>query len=374
MLMFIASTVLSACCQSTNLFVGARFLTGLSVASNVLSPAIVGDIYLPEHRGSAMSLVMLAPLFGGTVGPVAAGAIAESFGWRPVIWLSAALAIACEVVFLCCFRETYSVVILRRRAAALQCETGNTNFRTKFDIDNDQEASQDNFWTSIARPFRVLYGSYVLQAISVYGSLTYTYFYIMSTTLPDILEDIYYLSPSSVGLCFIAFSVGDVIAVVICNRYLDRIYVRLRDKHEGIDQPEYRLPLVIFGSLTIPIAVAAYGWVPYFQLPLPFMLIACSLLGATMMFGFLPVTSYVVDALGPYSASGMTAMIVIRCLAGTFFPLSVEPLVEKIDYGWAFTVLASISVALAPIPILIFRYGHTWRSRSPYMRGSSDSK
>jgi hypothetical protein len=81
-----------------------------------------------------------------------------------------------------------------------------------------------------------------------------------------------------------------------------------------------------------------------------------------------PLSAYVVDACGLYSASALTGVIVSRCLMGTFLPLAARPLADKLGYGWAFTLLSSLSLALAPIPILVFLYGEKWRQRSEFTR------
>jgi hypothetical protein len=98
------------------------------------------------------------------------------------------------------------------------------------------------------------------------------------------------------------------------------------------------------------------------------MLLSVGLMGATLLLGFLPLTAYVVDAFGLYSASAMTALIVTRCLVGTFLPLATAPLVDAMNWGWAFTVLAAALLVLAPVPVLVMRYGHKWRQRSKYTR------
>lgn len=375
-ILFICATVFAACCQSTNFFIVARALTGLAVAANVLNPAIVGDIFSSDQRGTAMSLIMIAPLTGGAIGPVMAGAIAESLGWRQVLWISAALATACEVVFLCCFRETYKLTILRRRATILIKSTGNTNIKTIYDVNTDsgsiQASSQQKFWASIAKPFAILGSSPVLQSICLFGGLSFTNFYIMSTSLPDILQVTYNLTPTQTGLCFIAFSVGSYAAVLLCNRTLDPIYIRLRDSNGGVDRPEFRLPLVILGAASMPLILAFYGWSVTLELPLPVFLFALGLLGGSMLLAYLPLMAYVVDALGLYSASGMTAVIVTRCLMGTFLPLTTGPLVNALGYGWGFSALGGLILAAAPIPVLIYRYGHLWRMGSKYTRGNEE--
>lgn len=162
--------------------------------------------------------------------------------------------------------------------------------------------------------------------------------------------------------------VGSTCGVIVCNRYLDKIYIKLRDSHKGVCQAEYRLPLAILGGITLPLAVISYGWSAHLRLPLPLMLSSVGLLGFTLMIAFLPLTAYVVDAFGLYSASAMTGLIVTRCLMGTFLPLFIGPAVNYLGYGWGFTMFGVASLCLIPIPILVLRYGPKWRQLSHYTR------
>ena len=203
-LLFVVATAMGALSQSTEVLIAARFLTGLAVTSNVLNPAIVGDMFKPEERGSPMSVMMFAPLLGGAIGPAISGAIAENFSWRTVLWISVALGSGCEIVFFTYFRETFKVPIIARKAARLRKETGRTDIKSVFDAGISGETV--SVLESMLRPAIVLAGSGVLQALTIFGSLVYTYFYIMATSLPDILEDIYHLSPTLTGLAFISFS------------------------------------------------------------------------------------------------------------------------------------------------------------------------
>jgi len=195
--LFIIGIAMTAWSQSVGMLVFARFVTGCAVAGNVLNPAIVGDLFSSESRGSAMSIIMLFPLLGGATGPVIAGKIAESSGWRPIMWMALALAAACEIGFLTLFRETYKVVILK------QCK------ETARLLEDDEEITGKGgsvFWTSIMRPAVVLHSSFILQILSLYSGFAFAFFYIMSTTLPDILREKYHMTPVQVGSSFLSFS------------------------------------------------------------------------------------------------------------------------------------------------------------------------
>jgi MFS family permease len=188
--------------RSTKVFIAARMLTGLAVCSNVLNPAIIGDMFESEKRGSAMSLIMLAPLIGGAIGPAISGAIAQTLGWREVLFIAAGLAVLCEVLFLCCFSETYKMAILRRRAKKMQKDSG------EFGNLKETRTREDfmKLWRAITRPFAVLFGSRVLMLLSLFASVAFSYFYVMCISLPDVLQDKYDFTPAQAGSAFICFS------------------------------------------------------------------------------------------------------------------------------------------------------------------------
>lgn len=202
--LLIIGIVMTALSEGIETLIFARFVSGCAVASNVLNPAVVADIWPSKSRGKAMSAVMLAPLLGGAIGPTVAGALAKETGWREVMWLACGLACVCEGVYLVFFRETYKVVILRRRAARLRRETGDQTLRT--DFDGGEESRLKSTFSSMVRPFVVISGSFVLQIFSLWGALIFSFFYIMSTTLPDFLADVYGFDEAERGVAFLSFS------------------------------------------------------------------------------------------------------------------------------------------------------------------------
>lgn len=162
--------------------------------------------------------------------------------------------------------------------------------------------------------------------------------------------------------------VGSTLGVAIINTLLDRIYVRLRDTNDGVGQPEYRLPLVVVGATVFPLTIVMYGWAAQYQLHISVLLLSVGIMGTFLMLTFIPLMAYVVDAFGIYSASSITALIVTRCLMGTFLPLAAQPAIRGLGYGWGMSMFAAISVATMPIPVLILRYGQKWRGFSKYSR------
>ena len=346
---FIAATILAVLSQNSGVFIAARMLTGLCVASNVLNPAIIGDIFESEERGSAMSLVMLAPLIGGAIGPAISGAIAQTLGWR-------------------------------RMLTKTMQETG--------EISESKTTHEHlaKLWHSMTRPFAVLFGSTVLMLLSLFASVAFSFFYVVSVSLPIILIEKYDFRLAMIGTTFISFSkwpqmfliavanersgVGSFCSVLVCNFTLDRIYVKLRGPDGAKGKPEYRLPLSIIGAILLPFSVTAYGWIAEHRLPVLLLLASVALMGFSLLLTVIPLSAYVVDACGMYSASAMTGVIVTRCLMGTFLPLTTGPLSDALGYGLGFSILGALSLSLAIIPMSIFKFGEKWRQHSEFTKDS----
>lgn len=79
---FILCTVAAAESTSMGMLIAMRFLLGFSVASTVINPCIVGDMFPEEHRGKAMSLMGMIPFVAPCLGPTIGGFVAEARGWR----------------------------------------------------------------------------------------------------------------------------------------------------------------------------------------------------------------------------------------------------------------------------------------------------
>lgn len=297
------------------------------------------------------------------------------------MWLCVGVAGFIEVLFLTFFRETYHPTILKRRAVQKRKDTGDDSYTTEYETTDQSKSSA--LWQSMRRPSQIAWSSTILQCLSLWGGVMFSFFYVNSTSLPEILEVRYGFSPSKRGIAYLAWSesslsilarsslqglgLGSLIGITISNQTMDRIYNKLNKRHGGF-YPEARLPLVVTGAFLLPVAVALYGWTAELKVPVFGFLVTVTLLCISVVFSVVPMMTFITDAFGQYSASALTAALVTRCLLGASLPLLVPPLSEKIGYGWGFTALASFALLLSPIPCLIMRYGPRWRQRSNYTR------
>lgn len=120
------------------------------------------------------------------------------------MWLAVGLACVCELVFLLYFRETYKATILLRRAKKLREETGDSSYKTEHD--SEAGSPVKTVLQSMLRPAKVLWSSGVLAVLSLWGALIFSFFYTYSTTLPDMLQEVYNFDPAMTGISFLTFS------------------------------------------------------------------------------------------------------------------------------------------------------------------------
>ena len=197
-ILFIICSVIAALSVNLDMLVAFRFFNGVAVASVVLNPSIIGDLFVQERRGKAMALINLPPLLGPVAGPIIGGYLARAKGWRWVFWFSTLVAGACECFFLAFFRETYKVTILRRKAKRLRRETGR-DARSKYDVKSKKALVME----TLIRPMQMLVSSPIILFLAVYMAVVYGYIYILFTTLAQVFETEYHFSQGLVGVTFL---------------------------------------------------------------------------------------------------------------------------------------------------------------------------
>ena len=76
---------------------------------------------------------------------------------------------------------------------------------------------------------------------------------------------------------------------------------------------------------------------------------------------------YLVDTYGPMAgASALAANGLFRYFLGCVFPLFTVQMFSRLGIGWAVSVFGFISVALLPIPWILFKMGRRIRARSSF--------
>lgn len=152
----------------------------------------------------------------------------------------------------------------------------------------------------------------------------------------------------------------------------------------SLPQEEWLFPAKV-GALFLPLSLFAFGWTASIHIHwiVP---ILCSMLFSVGIFGlFTSGLNYLATAYPDYLASVFSANDFLRASIGAALPLVANAMFHNLQangprsfpVAWGCTLLGCVSLALAPVPYLLYIYGPALRRMSKYAvdpTANSDSK
>ena len=275
-------------------------------------------------------------------------------------------------------KETYPPVLLERKVKRLRKETGNDKLRSAL---QSSKTPRQLFLLSVVRPTKMLFLSPIIFGLSLYIAVIYGYLYLLFTTMTFVFHDQYGISASNIGLVFLGIGLGQFFGLMVFGAYSDKLLRKLAKGGEM--KPEYRLPLLWSGAITVPAGLILYGWSAQYKVQWIVPILGTMLLGIGMIGAFvsgvyrcfndnavcndadafqMPIASYLVDAYTVYAASAMAANTVLRSLGGAFLPLAGRDMYKALGLGWGNSLLAFIAIGLSPMIWVFLKYGERIRT------------
>ena len=346
-----------------------RFLSGLGGSAPLaIGGGVISDCWRPEERGRAIAIYSLAPLLGPAIGPIAGGFITENTTWR---WAFYAVSIADAVIQifgLFLLQETYPAKILHVKAKKLRQETGRQSLHTEFE--HPERSLANTIRRALVRPFKFLGTQPIIQVMALYMAYIYGLTYLVLSTFPRLWTERYHESIGIGGLNYLSLAIGFFVATQISGPLSDRIYRRLKARNGDVGKPEFRIPLLLPGSMLIPCGLFLYGWSAQYQVHWIVPNIGALIFSGGIIMGFQGIQTYIVDAYTTYAASAIGAVTVLRSLAGFGFPLFAPAMYNALDDGWGDSLLGFVAIGIGlPAPVLLWFYGQKLREKSPFAAG-----
>ena len=348
----------------------ARFLDGFA-GSAFLSVAggTVGDMFAKHELQAPMMVYTASPFIGPGIGPILGGFINYNVNWRwsyytLLIW-SGVMTVAIAVLV----PETYHPVLLRRKAQMKRKETGDERWKAPIEI-----MDRSIFWTvtrSLYRPFLLLTLEPMCLNLCLLSSILLGILYLFFGAFQLVLKNVYGFNLWQIGLSFLGLLIG-MLTAIASDPIWHYNYLRLLRKKEqetgepGKSEPEYRLPPSIFGVWLCVIGLFWFAWTIYPNIHWIVPLIGSAFFGCGTILTFTGVFTFLVEAYPLYAASALAANSFARSSFAGAFPLFGVQMYEKLGYHWATTLLACLTLAMAPFPYIFFRYGKKLRSKSKF--------
>ncbi|KAI0099192.1 MFS general substrate transporter [Nemania sp. FL0031] len=350
-----------AAAVSTNLpqILVFRFFQGLwGCVPTTLGGGIIADLVESDQRGRALSIWQLGPLLGPVIGPIAGGYISEALDWRWTFWIVAIIEGVMIIASCILLPETYGPVLLEKKRKRLRKETNNPTLRTIF---YDGRTKKDIFRRAILRPLKLLFRTPVVGIMALVVSTVYGYLYLLFTTFPMVFEEQYGFSEGASGLAYLGLGVGFIVGLIFTGYVSDRLTRTMTEKN-GILKPEYRLPPLVVGAISVPIGLIWYGWTAEKRVHWIVPIIGTFFVGFGVLSIYMPIQAYLVDAFTLYAASASATNTVVRSIFGALVPLAGPPLYNSLGLGWGNTLLAFVALAMVPGPVLLIKYGEKVRT------------
>lgn len=337
----------------------SRFLCGVFSSSGLsLAGGTIADIWSIEERGMAIAYFAAAPYCGPVLGPIVCGWINVGAGRLDLFfWVN--MAFSGVVLILVGFiPETFSPVILKRRAARLRKETGDRSIITE--QEKYKLTVRDIIRTSLVRPVTMILTEPVLDLMCMYIVLIYAMLYAFFFAYPVIFGKLYGYNDGQIGLMLIPILIGagfSLLATPLFERQF-RSVCRARSS-----TPEDRLVGALVGAPFIAISLFILGatsfkhiiWVGPASSGIAF--------GFGMVLCYYSVNNYIIDSYHKFSASALAAKVFLRSGGGAAFPLFTTQMYNRLGLQWASWLLAFIGLAMILIPYTFYAFGARLRAR-----------
>ncbi|KAI1340856.1 major facilitator superfamily domain-containing protein [Xylariaceae sp. FL0016] len=349
-----------------------RLLSGIAGAAGPgLGASSIGDMFCVEERGRAQSVYSLGPVMGPVLGGVIGGFVVfYTTGWRWLMWITTIASGLTSIVSIIYMRETYAPYLLKRKAAHLSKQNPQKTFRTEGRV----APARVLFKRAITRPLRLLFGSPICAAMSVYLAVIYgiLYLHLITITLlfgPDELYGLfsYRWGGGRTGLAYLGAGTGSLIGMLFTAKCMNRSFARaraLQARRTGSDDPhpELRLPFIKLGMAVVPCGLVIYAWSAgraHWAVPL----LGAGVFGLGMLMCYVCIHTYLVDCFDRWAASALAAAMVTRCVVTSMLTIMGFEFYRKLGYAWGSMTLAFLCLVMIPIPFLLQKYGAVLRQK-----------
>ncbi|KAK7457618.1 major facilitator superfamily transporter [Colletotrichum acutatum] len=336
-----------------------------SVAGGMLA-----DLYDVHERGAPNAIITTGSLFGPVLGPLFGGIITQRAGWRWIFWTLLIASALVTILMNLLTPETNAHIILRQKALRIGKETGRTDLLSCYDnqVGISSKKKTQTLGQALQRPWTMLFRSPLVPVFCIMTGFISALLYILLTSTSSFFQEVYGWPLETAGLAYIGLGFGSLIGLLLFAKTSDLIAALLAKKNSGVYEPEMRLVTAFIPALFIPVTFFWYGWSTYARAHWIVPLISLAPFGFAQVGINASSQAYLIDASGPYASSSYACVVSARCLIGGFLPLVGPSLYRNLGLGWGSSVLGFVSLAMVPIPLLLYRYGQKLRERNPLNR------
>ncbi|KAN0080431.1 Major facilitator superfamily domain containing protein [Tylopilus felleus] len=366
-ILFFIFTFPVAFAPNIGVFLFFRLITGFCGAAFLsVAGGSVSDMFPNSTVASPMAVYTMSPFIGPVAGPLIAGYVSRYYAdlyWRWTYWFMLCWIVV-EIVLLFLFvPETYSPVILKKKAARLRKATGDPGYYAP--LEKVQGSLARSIMISCYRPFQLLLFDRMALLLNTWNALLLGILYLAFQAYPMIFEGVHHFDDQMTSLTFIGIGVGMFVALSTQPLW-NKLFARESIKYDGNPPPEVRLIMGQVGAVLVPIGLFWLAFTTYPQVHWIAPIIASVPFGSGVYFVFTSTFTYLVTAYRPIAASAMASNSALRSAFAAAFPLFAGAMYDRLGTVEATALLAGLTTIMAPLPFIFYRIGGRLRMKSKF--------
>ncbi|KAB8261412.1 major facilitator superfamily domain-containing protein [Aspergillus pseudonomiae] len=371
--------------------IGVSLLAGLagSISEAVVMITIV-DLFFVHQHARMNGIFLFMQSLGSTGGPIAAGYIIESMGWRWMWWMICIFLAVNLILVLLFFEESKYIPLVVGHS-----ESTDNNQEGAPKYDDDQKTGEPRTLRVTTRstadtrrrrksirqrlafvtrtdipvaqhfhqPLLILFSFPAVAYTAItYGTILAWFSANASSGSYFLLDEPYQFSPSAIGLFHLGGFLGTFIATLIVPALNDRLIVQAAKQNGGIFEPEMRLWMSIPGALLNCAGLLIYGIGLGKGLHWALLAVGQGIYG----FGFITTAdvalTYLTDCYPDILGDALIAIVFIRNGFAMVVRFAFTPWITGMGIENTFILISMLALVTVTLPILLMVYGKRARA------------
>ncbi|KAJ9320373.1 hypothetical protein DTO027B5_558 [Paecilomyces variotii] len=365
-----------------------------TAAYQALIQLTIFDMFFAHERGRMVAVYIFGQQLGSILGLILGGYIADGIGWRwssPVVAIAAGILI---VLFIFTFDDTMFPRHRSQNQLPQNIPPSQQDDKTPLPAPDDktkhvpvsltpsqgegeitapprkylQRAAlwhyfpddKTTWFQYFRRPFYLFaFPNIVLSGIQFAFGCTAGI--VSFNTISEIMtEPPYNWSVSAAGLMFLAAIVGDFVGMAI-GSLSDTLIIFLARRNNGFKEPEMRLWMFILPFIAGGVGYFSYGWCA--QAGASWIGIAFGLgcMIAQQVAATTIATTYAMECFDGVSGELVVVLAICSSVINFAMSFSVQPLIDRTNYGWAFTFFGILVLLSMLMAVPMITWGKRWR-------------
>ncbi|WPH03556.1 Hypothetical protein R9X50_00643700 [Acrodontium crateriforme] len=406
----IAGAVWQGTTQTAGDLYGSNLIAGLAGSvAEVICQMTIADLFFVHQRATANSIYLVMVSMGAYLGPVAAGYVAESQGWRWIFWWTTIIGAVNLVLYIFFYEETKydptteapvvtapAVVsslftrtqtpdstrnLIGKPRDGANAESGRTNTDLSTNTNTSitrrrpylrrlfHTSSSHGDWLTFIRHswqgFHILFTIPIIAWITFMSSALFALFAIVNQTFSIyFVLDPYNFTPSGIGLMNLPPFIGGILGSLYGGWLNDWLIRQLARRNKGIYEPEMRLWLALPSIILMPGSLLLFGLSTNYGLPWIIPCVGLAMNGFAYVSLSNCLLTYLMDSYIEIIGDTMVQFAFVRNAFATIVVVAMDPWTDAMGLDGIYIICASVSFVLCATIIPVYFYGKRMRIKS----------